>query len=173
MGETVTQSKQQLVDILNEHKALLYKIVSLYARDDEDRKDLEQEITIQIWRSLKSFDSDYKLSTWIYRVALNAAISHLRKESRRRDQLEPLHESIFTLSEEEAQAQHVTEQSKLLHTFISQLDELNKALMILYLEEKSYKEIAQILGISESNVGTKIGRIKILLREKFQQAMNH
>jgi RNA polymerase sigma factor (sigma-70 family) len=165
----VTRSKEEFVNILKTHKTILYKITRSYCNDADDRKDLEQEIVIQIWKSLSSYNPDYQLSTWIYRIALNVAISHLRKDTKRKNHFEPAGELLFDLSEDTTEQQIISEQSGILHSFINGLDKLNKALMILYLEGKSHKEIAEVIGISESNVSTKINRIKNLLREKVAQ----
>ncbi len=161
------ESKEEFIELLKAHKGILYKIINAYCYDPEDRKDLEQEIVIQVWKSLDSYDSRFKLSTWIYKIALNVAISHLRKDSRRKDSFEPMSESIFKVSIESTSEELLSERTEMLYRFINDLDKLNKALIILYLEEKSYKEIGEIMGISESNVGTKLGRIKNLLKVKF------
>lgn len=160
-------SKEQFISLLEEHTNILYKISRSYCHDPDDRKDLEQEIVIQIWKSLKNFNPEFRLSTWIYRIGLNVAISHLRKDSKRRNQFEPLEEAIFEVSDDEEENEVVTEQLATLNHFINQLDSLNKALMILYLDGKSYKEMSEIMGISESNVSTKISRIKKEFRQKF------
>ena len=163
----MTTSKEEFVKILKEHKTILYKITRSYSNDPDDRKDLEQEIVIQIWKSLKNYSSEYKLSTWIYKVGLNVAISHLRKDTIRKKQFEPIGEMIFELSEDIEGHEAITDQMNDLYDFINQLDKLNKALIILYLEGKSHKDMSAIIGISESNVGTKIHRIKSSLRQKF------
>lgn len=160
------KSREAFINLLEEHKIILYKIIRSYCSDADDRKDLEQEIIIQIWKSLKNYNPEYKLSTWVYRIALNVAISHLRKDTTRRNHFEPMGEMIFELSDDNAEYETISEQTGLLYSFIDQLDKLNKALMILYLDGKSYLEIAEIMGLSESNVGTKISRIKHTLRKK-------
>lgn len=160
----MTTSKSEFINILNEHKGILYKITRSYCNDLDDRKDLEQEIVIQIWKSLKNYKKEYKLSTWIYRIGLNVAISHLRKDSTRKNKLEPFGESMFEIAAEEGQQLIVSEQTEMLYEIINQLSPLNKALIMLYLEEKPHKEIAEIMGITESNVGTKLSRIKTILR---------
>jgi len=164
----VTTSKTEFIDILKEHKAILYKISRSYCSDLDDRKDLEQEIVIQIWKSLKNYKDDYKLSTWIYRVGLNVAISHLRKDGNRKKKLEPIGESIFDLPEDNVEHEILSEQMKVLYDLINQLNTLNKALIILHLEGKFHKEISEIIGISETNVGTKLSRIKSSLRQSIQ-----
>jgi len=104
------------------------------------------------------------IATWIYRIALNVSISFYRKETRRKKVSTPLSNEILKVADDINEAD---ENMILLQQFISELKELDKALVILYLEEKSHREIAEIVGISETNVATKIGRIKILLKQKF------
>ena len=156
--------KEQFIGILKEHKRLLYKVINSYCRDSDDRKDLEQEIIIQLWRSLSKYNLEFKLSTWIYKIALNVAISHYRRDVKRQKTNEPFDEAIFQIAAEEVciEEQRKTE---LLYKFINKLDELNKAIIFLYLEDKSYKEISEIIGLTETNVGTKINRIKGILKE--------
>ncbi len=160
--------KELFVQILKDNKRILYKVINIYCRDIEDRRDLEQEIVIQLWKSLKSFNGNYKLSTWIYRVAMNVSISFYRTNASRKSNTTSIHESIFQDIEYDS-ADELDENRKLLHEFIDHLNEFNKQIIILHLEDFSYKEIADIIGITESNVGTKISRIKKILQEKFNQ----
>jgi RNA polymerase sigma-70 factor (ECF subfamily) len=143
-----------------------------YCADPDDRKDLEQEIMIQLWQSLKNYDSNYRLSTWLYKVCLNVAISHYRKERKRSDGREPLDGPIFKIAEDSQDVDVTSERTQLLYTFINQLDKLNKAVILLHLEGLGHREIADVLGISESNVGTKIHRIKTLLKQNFSSITN-
>lgn len=159
-------SQQQFTRIIQEHKSLLFKVANMYCHNAEDRKDLLQEIVLQLWRSFNNYNDAYKLSTWMYRVALNVSISFYRKQTTRRAHVSPLQEAIIELPDEPANTE--TEANiKLLHQFIRELKELDRALMLLYLEEKTQREMAEILGITETNVATKVGRIKERLREKF------
>ncbi|WP_430388477.1 RNA polymerase sigma factor [Dyella sp. 20L07] len=150
---------------LREHQGIVLKVASLYARTVEDRRDLAQEICVQLWRSFDRYDaSRAKFSTWLYRIALNVAISHLRRpEQGWEGRLEPLETSHLETIGGDA-APEPDERLADLYAFIGRLDALNRALILLYLEERSYTEIAEILGISETNVATKIGRIKQTLR---------
>jgi RNA polymerase sigma factor (sigma-70 family) len=168
--KTMTPSalEEQFITMLRAHKKLIYKVCHSYTTNKEDFKDLEQEITIQLWKALPKYDAGYKLTTWMYRIALNTAISFYRKEKRK-----PHHSLLDgqilemladTERERDAELEH---QIQMLHAFIEKLGEVNKALMLLYLEDNSYKEMAEILGISESNVATKISRIKVLLKKQF------
>lgn len=157
--------KERFIDLLKSNKGILYRITHSYCRDAEDRKDLEQEIVIQLWRSMKHYDGRCKLSTWIYRIALNVAISHYRKDAKRQENRVPINEAIFQIADNDSK--EIEKRDELLTAFISQLDEFNKAIMILYLEDNSYKEISQTLGITETNVGTKLNRIKKEIKEYF------
>jgi len=147
-------------------KGLIYKVAGSYCKDSDDRKDLFQEIIIQLWRSRHRFDGSVKLSTWTYRVALNVAISFYRKDSKRRMISTELSGHLVEIITEDVQPEK-EEQLNQLQQFIAELREIDRALMILYLEEKSQKEIGEILGITESNVSTKISRIKEKLRIRF------
>lgn len=141
-------------------------MINSYCRDVDDRKDIEQEIVVQLWKSFDNYNEQYMHSTWIYRITLNVAISFYRKESRRKVIAHPFTDSILNISAE-ASTNDPNEELSLLHQFIAELKELDKALMLLYLEEKSHREIAEIIGISESNVATKISRIKAKLKQRF------
>ena len=164
--------KEWFIGILKEHKKILYKVVYTYCHNSEDRKDLEQEIIIQLWKSLKYYSKNFKLSTWIYKIALNVAISHYRRDFKRNRTNTPYTGTIFQIAEEEDFAEEHKSKTELLYKFINQLDEFNKAIIILYLEDKSYKEIAEIIGLTETNVGTKINRIKKKLKESISVVNN-
>ena len=163
--------KEEFAIVIERNKGLIYKVANAYCRDPENRKDLIQEIIIQLWHSLGKYNEQYKLSTWIYRIALNVAISFFRKEKIRRQTVLSFSENIIEIAEEDF-SQEKDEDLSLLQQFINELKELDKALMILYLEENSYKEIAEILGITETNVASKISRIKEKLKQKFNSISN-
>lgn len=153
------------LSVLQTHKGIIYKIANAYCSDEDNRKDLVQEITIQLWKSFDKYNESFKYSTWVYRIALNTAISFYRKENRRKQISASLSNNIIEVTDEPAKPPDAALQ--LLNNFIAALREMDKALMLLYLEEKSYKEIAEITGISQTNVATKISRIKLLLKQKF------
>ena len=162
------QKQQQFFQqIIEQHKGILFKVASTYCPNDEDRQDLIQEIMIQIWQSIHKYNDEYKMSTWLYRISLNVAISFYRKRSvRTRNQAELTKHMDGIIADQDSEKElHLN----LLEQFISQLKGLDKALIILYLEDKSHDEIAAIMGISLSNVGTKMGRIKDKLRTRFSQ----
>lgn len=156
------------LSVIESNKGIIYKIANSYCKDTEDRNDLVQEIVLRLWKAFGNYNDEYKHSTWIYRIALNTAISNYRKEKVREKYFTPVSESFFEI-EDTNNSDEIEHKYVVLQQFISELKELDKALMLLYLEEKNYKEISEILGISESNVGTKIGRIKNLLKEKFSK----
>ena len=164
------RDKEQFLIILEEHKKILYKISNSYGKSEEDREDLIQEIIYQLWKSFGKYDERFKLSTWIYRIALNVAISFHRKEKKRK--FLDLNEQILQLKSDEDQ-QEKGERLQLMHQFIQQLDKLNKALVILYLDGNSYLEIAEILGITETNVATKLSRIRKKLAAQVQPFITH
>jgi len=156
----------QFSALVEEHKGIIYKIANSYCRNAEDRKDLIQEIIAHLWKSHDRYDDRFKLSTWIYRIALNVAISAYRREKKRSERIAPLEEIII---EPAAEPEQPDPKIATLHRIIDQLDELNRALMILYLDDNSYRDIAGILGITETNVATKINRLKLKIKEQFTQ----
>lgn len=166
---TALDPQDRFLTLLEEHDKILYKVASSYCKDPEDRRDLIQEIVVQLWRSFGKYDDSYRFSTWMYRIAMNVAISFYRSHSRRKRDTVPADESLLEIVAADGETE-TSDDIRLLHQFIGQLDELNRALMILYLDGNSYDTIAEILGISTTNVATKISRIKERLRRDFSQA---
>jgi RNA polymerase sigma factor (sigma-70 family) len=162
-----TAAADEFATRLDEHKGIVYKIAHSYARNAEDWKDLTQEIILQLWKSYPRFDPRFKFSTWMYRVGLNVAITAYRRESHRKNGLVPMEEVVVepaAQTEQTGPEGHIAE----LYRIIGQLDELNRALMLLYLDDMSYRDIARTLGISETNVATKISRLKLKIKERFK-----
>ena len=157
--------KNKFIQIIKDNKWVLYKVINSYCKDSEDKKDLEQEILIQLWKSFKSYNSKYKISTWIYKVAMNVSISFYRSNLNRKSKTFSISESIFSLTNHIDENQTDKEDKEILYDFIYNLDEFNKEIIILYLDDYSYKEIAEVVGITESNVGTKINRLKKKIQE--------
>lgn len=161
-----TDNSNIFISVIEANKGIIYKIAKSYCKDTDDWHDLVQEIILKLWQAFDTYNDTFKHSTWIYRIALNTAISNYRKEKAREKYFAPISASLIEPGDidntSETEHKHA-----LLQKFIAELRELDKALMLLYLEEKSYSEIAEILGISESNAGTKINRLKGLLKDKF------
>jgi RNA polymerase sigma-70 factor (ECF subfamily) len=157
-----TQTEQDFLLLVQEHQGIIRKVCHLYGRNDADRDDLYQEIIIQLWKAFSSFRGEAKISTWMYRIALNTAISNLRKQSRKvalsfpefipRDEAETNEEK---LKEEKLQQ---------MYAAIGRLSEVEKAIVMLYLEDKSYDEMEEILGIGNGALRVKMNRIKEKLR---------
>lgn len=153
-------------NLVERHKKILYKVCNSYCRDHDSRDDLAQEILAQLWRSFGKFDGRCRFSTWMYRIALNVAISFYRSESTRTRHVISGEEHLLeTAGEAEGQPEDV----RLLYQFIEELDPLNKALILLYLDGNSYQETADILGITETNVATKISRLKNKMKQEFRR----
>ncbi len=159
--------EKQFLWVIEQNKGIIYKIANSFKKDDDDKKDLVQEIILQLWRSFPSYDARSKLSTWIYRVALNVAITSYRKEKIKKKFNRPFSESIMVFEQEPSNEKDGN--LALLQQFINELRELDRALMLLYLEEKNGKEMAEILGLSETNIRTKINRIKEQLKQRFSK----
>src|SRR5688500_14733501 len=145
LAATMTaDTRQQFGDLLERHRGIVFKVANTYAWQHDDRADLAQEIAAQLWRAFPGYDPVRSFSTWMYRVALNVAISFVRSDSQRQRHAVPLDEDLHDVaadgSDHEAE-QHV----RALHRFIRQLEPLNRALLLLYLEDNSHRQIAEIL----------------------------
>ena len=147
---------------LQKNQSIIHKICRSYTNSEAAHKDLFQEITIQLWRAYPKFRGDSKFSTWMYRVAFNTAISLYRK-SKRTVQTSPIYDNLKELEFQDYDETH-DKQLELLYTAIQSLNDLEKALALLYLEDKNYKEIALTLGISEVNARVKMNRTKTKLK---------
>tara|TARA_R100001132_G_C3250637_1_gene77948 strand:- start:284 stop:778 length:495 start_codon:yes stop_codon:yes gene_type:complete len=147
---------------LEENQNIVHKICRLYTNDKDSHNDLFQEITIQLWKAFPKFRGEAKFSTWMYRVALNTAITLYRK-SKRSVKTQDFEGVSFKITAEEYDPL-VEEQLKLMYTAVKTLSDIDKALVFLYLENKNYREIAETLGISEVNARVKMNRIKEKLR---------
>ena len=161
--------KQIFDDWLNQHKGILFKIVRAYAFNPDDQQDLFQEVSLQLWRSIPEFRGESKASTWIYRVALYTATVWVRKE-KSRPPTQPLAEVERTLTVTNLPGD---DRSDWLYQQIGQLEPIERSICLLLLDGFSYKEMADLLGISESNVGVKVHRIKQYLIEKSKEVAQH
>ena len=155
------QDKTAFVAIIKENEGILYKITRVYTDTTEDQKDLYQEIVYQLWKSFDSFKGNSKISTWMYRIALNTSIASLNKRKKKVQQVNLDFELLQVIEEKDT---IIEEQLNLLYKTIKQLNVIEKGLILLFLEGKSYEEIALITGFSNSNVGTRLSRIKKKLK---------
>jgi RNA polymerase sigma factor (sigma-70 family) len=155
--------REHFVALLDAHRRMVFKVANTYA-SAADREDLAQEIAAQLWRAFPAYDQGRSFSTWLYRIALNVGISHLRRTAARERQTVAFELAEHELADPHAGTPEADEPLRLLDAFVAQLDALNRALLLLYLEEHSYRAIAEILGISETNVSTKINRLKERVR---------
>jgi RNA polymerase sigma-70 factor (ECF subfamily) len=165
-----TKQKAVFDSWLAAYKGVLFKVVRVYASRRQDQEDLFQEIATQVWISVPSFEGNSAPSTWIYRVALNTAISWSRKEIRRRDGTNVLEAATPAL---EPIGVAVDSRLDWLYEQIAQLNEIDRSLTLLLLEGFSYKEMADALGISEGNVGVRIHRIKAHLTSESTKERSH
>ena len=155
--------EHKFISEFQQHQNIIHKVCRIYTNNQDAHNDLFQEITIQLWRAYPKFRGDSKLSTWMYRIGLNTAITLYRKSKRTiktRDfdcVLYKIESTDYDDTEEE--------QLKLMYEAIYQLNDIDKALMFLYLEDKNYKEIAKTIGISEVNARVKMNRIKTRLKK--------
>jgi len=154
-------SKQEFSKLIQESQGIIHKVSRMYCDNEEHRKDLFQEILIQLWKSYPSFRGEAKFSTWMYRVALNVAIQDFRKVKKNRTLF--LQTNTFKETLEETKPEGPNEKLNLMHAAIAKLNKVEKAIVMLHLEEKSNKEIAEIVGITQNYVRVKMNRIKIKL----------
>ncbi len=156
-----------ITELLRRHAGLIHKIAYGYCRDAADREEIVQEVALQLWRSRERFDESRAETTWVYRVALNVAISFQRRERRHRERKLSIEGHAITIvAAGEAQP---SEDVQLLVSCIEDLGALEKALVLLYLDGNDHAAIAEVIGISVSNVGTRLGRIKERLRSAFER----
>lgn len=155
-------TEKDFVKLINENQGLIHKVCFMYERNDESRKDMFQEIVLQLWRAFPSFKGQAKITTWMYRIALNTAISSLRKTSRIPESTD-LDNLKFQFADDNESATR-REQFQMLENAINQLSEIEKAIIMLYLDDIPYEEIAETLGIKQNNVRVKMNRIREKLR---------
>lgn len=155
--------EHQFVSNLEKHQNIVHKICRMYTSDQESHNDLFQEITIQLWKAYPKFRGDSKFSTWMYRVALNTAITLYRK-SKKRIKTQDIDGVSFKIEAREY-TDETEQQLKLMYQAVKELSDIDKALVFLYLEDQSYKEISETLGITEVNARVKMNRIKKALRK--------
>jgi len=155
--------EHKFVKELEDNQNIVHKICRLYTNDQDSHNDLFQEITIQLWKAYPKFRGDSKFSTWMYRVALNTAITLYRK-SKRSIKTQDFEGVSFKIASEEYDNTE-EKQLSLMYSAVKELNDIDKALVFLYLEDKNYKEISETLGISEVNARVKMNRIKDKIRK--------
>ena len=154
------------VSLIKENEGIIYKITRAYARDREDQKDLYQEVVYQLWKSFDSFKGNSKRSTWLYRVALNTSLTYANHRNKKGHSVPLGLEVLGQLDETDTVME---ERVALLYAHIKELNMIERGLILLFLEGKSYEEIAEITGFTVTNVGTRLGRIKKKLKTKMNQ----
>lgn len=157
--------EQEFKSLIADNHRLIYKVCRMYCSHEADIQDLYQDILIQLWKAFPSFKSESKISTWIYRIAINTSITQFRKGKRK-----PIYESINNLiSETVTNPESKQDDIEQLNQAIALLADIEKGIILLYLDEYSYREIAEIIGTTESNIGFKINQIKKKLKETLKQ----
>ena len=151
--------EQLFVQTINQHQGILHKVCRIYCRNQDDHNDLFQEIILQLWKAFPSFRNESKITTWMYRIGLNTAISGLRKKKIATTELENISFQIEDKSKET-----IEEDLQQLYKAIEHLSDVEKSIVLLYLEDKPYEEIAEITGITANYVAVKMNRIKEKLR---------
>lgn len=159
--------KEAFLRLLDQHAGIIRKVAAGYSSSLADRHDLMQEISLQLWKAYPRYSPERPFSTWMYRIALNVAISFLRSNTRPARQTVPLDD--LEIADEAAGSREPDERIPILQRVIAALDPLNRALLLLYLDDHSYREISSILGITETNVATKLNRLKQRVRRDITQ----
>lgn len=162
----MTQLEQEFLSKIEKHQGIIYKVSRMYMDNEVDQEDLYQEIVYQLWKSYKSFKGDSQFSTWMYRVSLNTAISFFKKEKKQKEI-----EDKFKIQDnaEEIDTNENPDKLDFLYKAINQLNDVDKALIFLYLEGLSHKEIGKNLGISEGNARVRLNRIKTKLEKTIKK----
>lgn len=160
---------EKFMELMEQNKGIIFTICNSYCKNRDDIDDLSQEIVYNLWKSFNRYNTDLKFSTWMYRVALNVAISFYRKGKRLESKV-VYDEQLIQFGTDNGYEE--AEDFTLLFNFISTLKDMDKSIILLYLEDKTYKEIASIVGISETNVATRISRIKERLKSDFKTVQN-
>jgi RNA polymerase sigma-70 factor (ECF subfamily) len=160
---TKDKLSEQFVSVFEDNTGIIIKIARAFTRTSHDREDLINDIALELWKSFERFKGDSKISTWIYRVAINVSMNYKRKKKK---------DSFFSFLDDFKKVdslpwlieQDNSSESEILYNCIDELNEINKAIILLYLDGNSHDEISEIMGISKTNVGTRIGRIKEQIR---------
>jgi RNA polymerase sigma-70 factor (ECF subfamily) len=159
----MAKKEQQFQTIIAQYQHMIYRLCCSYIADDEIRKDLYQNILIRLWKGLNSFQNRSSIGTWVYRIAVNTSLDFLRREFKNRSrsiQIDPENLTISDKSPNQEEQFLTSEKTELLYRCINRFSFVDKTIISLYLEDLSYREIANIVGITEKNVSVKISRIK-------------
>lgn len=158
--------EDQFLKNLNPNIGIVHRVCRVYVKDTGERQDMYQEIIYQLWKSYPMFNNNAKFSTWMYRVAVNTAINHIRKSTRAIKE-EPLPENLdkMALADEDAPS---AEKMKMLYAVIERLSPMDKAIVLLYLDDNSYEQIAAVTGFTKSNVSVRLVRIKKQLEKQLK-----
>lgn len=158
--EVTNSIEQEYLSVILEYKRVIYKVCYLYTSPSAPLNDLYQDVILNLWKAYPKFRKECKVSTWIYRIALNTCISFIRKEKNVPEIVNLTQEADWLMEEHDP----IHEMLRQLYRMINQLGQLDKSIILLYLEEKNYEEIAEITGLTATNVATKLSRIKDKLK---------
>ncbi len=153
--------------VMEQHKGIIYKVANSYCKDEQHKQDLIQEIVLQLWLSFNRYDETFKLTTWIYRIALNVSISFYRKEHRRKVINQDMSVHVLHFREDCVEG-NLKEEIDSLYVYIKSLKEIDRAIILLHLDSNNYQEISDILGLTITNVSTKLSRIRQQLKQHFK-----
>jgi RNA polymerase sigma factor (sigma-70 family) len=156
----------QFESLLQQYGGIIRKVAFGYARNESDRNDLMQDILLQLWKAYPRYSPDRPFSTWMYRIALNVSISYLRKHTRPERETVQFDESQHDIAPSNPVRPEMEERLTMLRQVIGKCPPLDRALLLLYLDDRSYREIASVLGLTETNVATKLSRLKERLRRE-------
>lgn len=164
------KQKEEFLKLISEHQDLIRKVAAIYYRNKADQEDAFQEILVSLWQAYPTFRGESKFSTWLYRVALNTVISGFRKASNKVHK----NQSDIHITDEllGPSKEDLSEEIDCLYQAIEHLSDIEKAIIMLYMEEKTYDDIADIMGMTRTNVGVKINRIKKKLKKIYKRVAN-
>jgi RNA polymerase sigma-70 factor (ECF subfamily) len=158
--------RAQFESLLEQHGQIIRKVAFGYANNESDRRDLMQDIVLQLWKAFPRYSPERLFSTWMYRIALNVSISFLRKNTRPGRETVSFDESLHEVADEHSKSPETEERIAMLQQVIANCPPLDRALLLLYLDDRPYREIATVLGLTETNVATKLNRLKEHLRRE-------
>jgi len=161
--------EKEFIELITNHQRIIYKVCNLYAQSHTDKEDLFQEITLNAWKGIRNFKGDSLFTTWLYRVALNTALTFKRGERRQRK----VDNAVESLAFEHERQPEADEQLAAMYRAINELSDIDKALVTLYLDDYNYNEMGNVLGITANNVAVKMNRLKKKLKEESEKYLNN